>query len=172
MGDTTLKYLCATVVGGTCTYTAVSTAGGPIHLGKALSTPPNFADDVLYSVRSSAGSRGLSLEVLLSRTSLFVHGSTVVDSAIFTRDGAKVGRITTEAFEDTILITRGGHGIGSGLAEDQMKDVVHTDGVQPFVSPTRIFGVLGPTDYKGQTARAFDDIVEARLLPDNGFANA
>ena len=103
------KYLVATDVGGTCTDTVVFAVGEPIHLGKALSTPPNFADGVLDSVRSAASSMGLSLQELLGQTSLFVHGSTVVDNAIFTRDGARVGLITTEGFEDTVLITRGGY---------------------------------------------------------------
>jgi len=172
MGDTTFNYLVATGVGGTCTDTVVFTTGEPIHLGKALSTRPNFPDDVLHSVGSSAGSTCLSLEELLSRTSLFVHGSTVVDNAIFTRDGAKVGRIATEGFEDTSLITTGGYESQGGLAEDRMKNLAHTDVAKPFVSPRCVFGVPEPTDYQGQLARAFDDVVEARLLPDNGFKNA
>jgi len=166
------KYLVATDVGGTCTDTVVFAAGEPIHLGKALSTPPNFADGVLDSVRSAAASMGLSLEELLSQTSLFVHGSTVVDNAIFTRDGARVGLITTEGFEDTLLITRGGYGRWGGLTEDRMKNMVHTDRAQPLVSADCIVGVPERVDYKGAAIRGLDDasIEKAlRYLLDRGI---
>ena len=36
----------------------------------------------------------LSIEDLLAQTKLFVHGSTVVDNIVLTRDGSKVGLIT------------------------------------------------------------------------------
>jgi N-methylhydantoinase A len=164
MGETSAKYLVATDVGGTCTDTVVFTAGEPIHLGKALSTPPNFADGVLDSVRSAAASMGMSLEALLSQTSLFVHGSTVVDNAIFTRGGAQVGLITTEGFEDTILITRGGYGRWGGLTEDRMKNMVHTDRAQSLVSADCIIGVPERTDYKGEAIRALSDESIERAL--------
>ncbi len=158
------KYLVATDVGGTCTDTVVFAAGEPIHLGKALSTPPNFADGVLDSVRSAATSMGLTLEELLGQTSLFVHGSTVVDNAIFTRDGARVGLITTEGFEDTLLITRGGYGRWGGLTEDRMKNMVHTDRAQPLVSADCIVGVPERVDYKGAAIRQLDDAAVEQAL--------
>ena len=54
MADGKRKYMVATDVGGTCTDTVVFAAGEPVRLGKALSTPPNFADGVLDSIRSAA----------------------------------------------------------------------------------------------------------------------
>ncbi|MFM8350284.1 MAG: hydantoinase/oxoprolinase family protein [Actinomycetales bacterium] len=158
------KYLVATDVGGTCTDTVVFAAGEPIHLGKALSTPPNFADGVLDSVRSAASSMGLSLQELLGQTSLFVHGSTVVDNAIFTRDGARVGLITTEGFEDTVLITRGGYGRWGGLTEDRMKNMVHTDRAQPLVRAGCIVGVPERVDYKCAAIRELDDAAIEQAL--------
>ena len=108
MNTVTLKYLVATDVGGTCTDAIVYAAGEPVRLGKALSTPPDFADGVLDSIRSAAAPMDLTLEALLAQTKLFMHGSTVVDNAILTRNGAKTGLITTQGFEDTILVTKTG----------------------------------------------------------------
>lgn len=150
-------YLVATDVGGTCTDTVVFAPGEPIHLGKSLSTPPNFADGVLDSVSSAASTMGLTLQELLSRTSLFVHGSTVVDNAIFTREGARVGLITTEGFEDTLLITRGGYGRWGGLTEDRMKNMVHTERAQALVAADCIVGLPERVDYKGAVLRDLDD---------------
>ena len=111
MGKSKSKnYVVATDVGGTCTDTIVFAPGEPLYLGKALSTPPNFAEGVMNSIRSAGDTMGLSFAELFAATSLFVHGSTVVDNTLLTRDGALTGLLTTEGFEDTLLITRGAYG--------------------------------------------------------------
>lgn len=153
----TQKYLVATDVGGTCTDTVVFAEGESIVLGKSLSTPPNFADGVLESLGSAATSMGLTVEELLSQTSLFIHGSTVVDNSIFTRDGGTVGLITTEGFEDTIFVTRGGYGRWGGLTEERMKNMVHTDRAVPLVSHDRVIGVPERVDYKGSVLQPLSD---------------
>jgi N-methylhydantoinase A len=102
----------------------VFAAGEPVRLGKALSTPPNFADGVLDSIHSAAQTMNLSREELLGQTKLFVHGSTVVDNIVLTREGSKVGLITTRGFEDTLLMTRAAYGRWGGLTEDRIKHPV------------------------------------------------
>ena len=101
------RYIVATDVGGTCTDTIVFAEGEPVHIGKALSTPPNFGEGVINSVRSCAKTMGISIEELFAQTQLFVHGSTVVDNTVLTRDGAVTGLVTTAGFEDTLAVTRG-----------------------------------------------------------------
>jgi N-methylhydantoinase A len=150
MPDMLRKYLVATDVGGTCTDTIVFAAGEPVRLGKALSTPPNFADGVLDSIQSAAKSMGMPLTELLAQTKLFVHGSTVVDNIVLTREGAKVGLITTRGFEDTLLMTRGAYGRWGGLTEDRIKHPVKTDRAPSLVAPDCIVGVAERTDYKGE----------------------
>jgi N-methylhydantoinase A len=100
---------------------------------------------------------GLSLTELISQATLFVHGSTVVDNAILTRDGAKIGLVTTEGFEDTLHITRGGYGRWAGLTEDKMKDMVNTDRADPLVERELIIGVPERVDYKGAIIRELDE---------------
>ena len=46
------NYLVATDVGGTCTDTIVFAAGEPAHLGKTLSSPPDFSVGVMDSIDS------------------------------------------------------------------------------------------------------------------------
>ncbi len=157
-------YVIATDVGGTCTDTVVFAAGEPVHIGKALSTPPDFANGVLDSIRSAADSMGVGLEDLLKRTGLFTHGSTVVDNALLTRDGARTGLITTEGFEDTLLVTRGAYGRWAGLAEEGLKHPVKTDRAPPLVPAARIRGVPERVDYKGAVIRELDeDAAEAAI---------
>jgi len=164
MNSTKRKFLVATDVGGTCTDTIAFAAGEPVHLGKALSTPPNFAEGVLDSIRSAAIPMGLTLEGLLAQTELFVHGSTVVDNAIFTREGAKIGLVTTAGFEDTLLVTRGAYGRWGGLTEDRMKHPVKTERARPLVDPDCIAGVAERTDYKGAILRELDLAETERCL--------
>ena len=103
MSEAANEYVVATDVGGTCTGTCTDTVvfavGEPIQLGKALSTPPNFADGVMASIASAAHAMDLSTTDLLAATRLFIHGTTVIDNAILTRQGPRTGLITTEGFE-------------------------------------------------------------------------
>ncbi|MFI0845880.1 hydantoinase/oxoprolinase family protein [Mesorhizobium sp. IMUNJ 23232] len=149
-------YIVATDVGGTCTDTIVVTSAGEIHIGKALSTPPDFADGVLNSIQSAAEIMGISRRELLERTSLFVHGSTVVDNTVLTREGARTGLITTEGFEDTLLVTRGAYGRWSGLTEEGIKNPVKTDRAPALVETGAIAGVRERVDCNGEVVEALD----------------
>ena len=153
----TRKYMVATDVGGTCTDTIVFAAGEPAHLGKTLSTPPDFSVGVIHSIRSAADAMGISLADLLTQTSLFMHGSTVVDNTILTREGARTGLITTRGFEDTVLMTRGAYGRWGGLTEDRIKHPVKTERAQPLVAPDCIVGVPERADYKGAIIQELDE---------------
>jgi N-methylhydantoinase A len=164
MPDGRRKYMVATDVGGTCTDTVVFAAGEPVRLGKALSTPPNFADGVLDSIRSAAQTMNLSLEHLLAQTKLFVHGSTVVDNIVLTRNGSKVGLITTRGFEDTLLITRAAYGRWGGLTEDRIKHPVKTNRAPSLVEPNCVIGVAERVDYKGEILLPLDAAEAERVV--------
>jgi N-methylhydantoinase A len=151
------KYMVATDVGGTCTDTIVFAAGEPAYLGKTLSTPPDFSVGVIHSIRSAADELGISLADLLTQTSLFMHGSTVVDNTILTREGARTGLVTTRGFEDTVLMTRGAYGRWGGLTEDRIKHPVKTERPPPLVAPDCIVGVPERADYKGAIIQELDE---------------
>lgn len=151
------RFVIATDVGGTCTDTLIFADGAPLVVGKALSTPPNFADGVINSIRSALAGAGLTLESLLGRTQLFVHGSTVAENTLLTRDGARTGLITTAGFEDTLPVTRGAYGRWGGLPEDELKHVVMTEHAAPLVPSERIRGIAGRVDYKGAVVVDLDD---------------
>ncbi|MFN8722506.1 MAG: hydantoinase/oxoprolinase family protein [Rhodospirillales bacterium] len=164
MASPSRTYMVATDVGGTCTDTIVFADGEPVRLGKSLSTPPNFADGVLDSICDAARSMGMTLEDLLARTKLFVHGSTVVDNTVLTRDGARTGLITTAGFEDTLLVTRGAYGRWSGLSEDRIKHPVRTERAPALVDADRIVGVAERTDYKGAVLLPLEEAEAERAV--------
>lgn len=157
-------FIVATDVGGTCTDTIVFCEGDPVRIGKALSTPPNFGEGVIDSVRSCVASMGLTLEQLFAQTQIFVHGSTVVDNTVLTQDGAVTGLVTTAGFEDTLLATRGAYGRWAGLPEDEIKHPVMTERAAPLVPGERICGVPERVDYKGAVLRELDEAATEKAL--------
>jgi len=164
LADRQSAYIVAVDVGGTCTDCVVFRDGKSFQFGKALSTPPNFAQGVLDSVRVTAASMGMELKDLLQSTKLFLHGSTVVDNTIFTRDGARTGLITTAGFEDTLLVTRGAYGRWSGQPEESIKHPVASSRPEPLVPRARIAGVRERVDYKGAVLEPLNEAdVEAAV---------
>jgi N-methylhydantoinase A len=163
-------FVIATDVGGTCTDTVIFSPQRAVVLGKVFSTPPNFATGVVDSIRSAAAEINLDLCSLLRRTRLFIHGSTVVDNTILTREGAPTGLITTEGFEDTILMTRGAYGRWGGLTEEKLKHPVHTDRSPPLVAPDCIVGVPERVDYKGAILWDLNEDVAEQALRHLVFA--
>lgn len=153
----TRKYVIATDVGGTCTDTVVFAAGEPVRIGKALSTPPDYATGIFDSITTAADSMGTSLDDLLAQTYLFIHGSTVVDNTILTRDGSEVGLISTAGFEDTILVTRGAYGRWGGLTEDRLKHIVKTERAESLVKAENICGVHERVDSVGDVVIDLDE---------------
>ena len=159
-----MSYVVATDVGGTCTDTVIVEDGRSVFIGKALSTPPDFADGVIASIRSAAAAMQVSLEDIFRQTSLFVHGSTVVDNTLLERKGARTGLITTAGFEDTLLVTRGAYGRWSGLSEEGLKHPVATDRPAPLVPFGLIRGVTERVDYKGAIVRELDEAEVAEAV--------
>jgi N-methylhydantoinase A len=152
-----MSYIVATDVGGTCTDTVIASDDGHIEIGKVLSTPPQFANGVLDSVRTTAAAMGLTLEQLLADTRLFVHGSTVVDNILLTHSGTATALLTTAGFEDTLRVTRGAYGRWAGLPEDQVKHPVATDRPPPLVDIADVVGIRERIDYQGAVVEALDE---------------
>ena len=157
------SYVIAVDVGGTCTDCVVYAAGAPAHLGKAFSTPPDFARGVLDAIDSAAMAMGLTRDGLLGRASLFLHGSTVVDNTLFTRSGERTGLVTTAGFEDTLAMTRGAYGRWSGQPEEVIKHPVATNRPAPLVPRERVVGVRERVDYKGAVIQTLDEAPSRRF---------
>ena len=90
----------ATDIGGTFTdMVYLDEQSGEISIAKAPTTPHDFAEGVLTTLDKVDG-----LET--SRTSFFVHGTTVIINALTERKGVKTGLITTRGFRDVLEIGR------------------------------------------------------------------
>jgi N-methylhydantoinase A len=93
--------------GGTFTDAVLVDANGQVHTCKNLSQPENPAHGVLDCLAMLAASLELSLQQLIGKCGLFIHGSTVATNVILELSGARVGLLVTEGFRDSLEIRRG-----------------------------------------------------------------
>lgn len=135
-------------IGGTFTDCVVVDEVGELTIGKALSTPDNFAIGVLDAVRDAAKSLGIaSEEELLRAAKLFFHGCTVGDNTLLTRSGAKTALITTKGFADTIFMMRGR--VTEGLTEAEAAHFYGLCKPEPIVPRSLVGEVIERTDSQG-----------------------
>jgi N-methylhydantoinase A len=161
----TTSYNIGVDIGGTFTDCVAVDTDGNISLGKAPSTPPDFARGVIDAVADAAQNLGLgSVEELLRATRLFFHACTVSENTLFVREGAKTALVTTKGFADAVLMTRGTTAMGlteyEGFHEATLKKP------DSFVPRQLIKELTERVDYKGAILVPLD-IEEARRVVDN-----
>jgi len=164
------QYIIGIDTGGTFTDVVVLGDTGEVWTAKASTTPDDFSRGVMDAVKEAAGAVGVEMSELLGRSTLFKHGSTVATNALITRNGCKVGLITTRGFEDTTEIMRA-IGRVDGLSGDEIKHVTWITKPDPFVPRERVVGVRERMDYQGNEIVPLNraDVMEAirRLIEDD-----
>ncbi len=86
-------------IGGAFTdLVAFNEETGEITWVKGETTPLNLSEGVINVVKKS--------KLDLSKLSMFIHGQTLVINSIVTRDGAKVGLLTTKGHRDVLILQR------------------------------------------------------------------
>lgn len=142
------QYIVGVDIGGTFTDCVVVSDRGKVTIGKALSTPDDFAQGAVNAVRDAANNLGLPNEdAVLGSSRLFFHACTVGDNTLITRAGAKTGLITTKGFADTLLMMRGR--ITEGMTEAEADHLAALSKPEPFVPRRLTDEVFERIDYKG-----------------------
>jgi N-methylhydantoinase A len=134
--------------GGTFTDCVVIDAGGRITTAKAPSTPDDFSEGVMESLRLAAERLGLATETLLGDTARLALGTTVGTNTMLQRRGARVGLITTQGHRDVIHIMRGARGV-PGLNNVQVLHFPESGKPDPIVPKPFIAEVSERVDCKG-----------------------
>ena len=149
------EYIVGVDIGGTFTDCVVLSESGKITIGKALSTPDDFAQGAVNAVADAARTLGLSGDdEVLRSTRLFFHACTIGENTLITRAGAKTGLITTKGFADTLLMMRGR--ITDGLTDEEATHLAAMSKPEPFVRRRFIEEVSERIDYKGEVIMALD----------------
>ena len=142
-----MEYVLGVDIGGTFTDCVAVDEDGTVILGKALSTPDDFAIGALNAVADAAHNLGLSDTDLLASTELFFHACTVADNTLITRTGPKTGLLTTAGFGDTLLIMRGR--TTEGLTESEAFRASTQNKPDPIIPRALTEEVAERVDYKG-----------------------
>ena len=100
------KFVIGTDIGGTFTDTVVMNSTGEVSFFKVPSAPADNTKGVLASIDLASQEMGLSHNDFLATVDTFFHGTTVGMNAVLTRQGSKVGFITTRGFKDTLPMMR------------------------------------------------------------------
>ena len=144
-----MAYIIGIDTGGTFTDCVVMDADGRIVTAKAASTPDDFSEGVMESLRLAAERVGLTTEALLRDTARLALGTTVGTNAMLQRRGARVGLITTRGHRDVIHIMRGARGV-PGLNSVQVLHFPESGKPDPIVPKPFITEVSERVDCKGE----------------------
>ncbi len=124
----------ATDVGGTFTdLVYLDETSGQLGTAKTSTTPANFAEGILETLRKST--------LMIAATRFFVHGSTIIINALTERKGAKTALITTAGFRDVLEIGRANR--------PDLYNLYYTK-PKPFVPRYLRLEVRGRMNYKGE----------------------
>jgi N-methylhydantoinase A len=157
-----MQYVLGVDIGGTFTDCVVVDEDGNVSVGKALSTPDDFAIGAIDAVRDAARNIGLRDEGELIRSArFFFHACTIGDNTLITRAGAKTALVTTRGFADAILMMRGL--VTQGLSPIDAAHISALTKPEPLVPRTLIEEVAERIDYKGAIIFPID-LAEAQTV--------
>ena len=94
--------------GGTFTDLVFEDEMGRLRMFKAETTPHDPVEGILTAVGLAADSMSLSMEELLGKGELFIHGTTHAVNAIITENTAKTALLTTKGHRDVLVLREGG----------------------------------------------------------------
>jgi N-methylhydantoinase A len=143
-------------IGGTFTDCAAIGPDGATRTGKVPTRPTDRARSFFEAIEEAASRFGLSLDELLRQADRIVHGTTTGTNALITREGAKVGLVTTNGHGDAIAIMKGA-GRLAGLDGDRLLDMPHTDKPEQLVTRSLVTEVTERIDFEGEVVVGLDD---------------
>ena len=92
--------------GGTFTESVVLDTQGEFHEFKTPTTPWDFSEGVLNTIKEAANYYQISLKDFLKQTEWIVHGTTVSTNALVQRKLSRTALITSKGFRDIIEMRR------------------------------------------------------------------
>ena len=92
--------------GGTFTESVVLDTQGEFHEFKTPTTPWDFSEGVINTIKEGANYYQISVEDFLKQTEWIVHGTTVSTNALVQRKLPRAALITTKGFRDIIEMRR------------------------------------------------------------------
>lgn len=134
--------------GGTFTDLVVEDDRGEVRMFKSPTVSDDPAAGVLGAIALAAESHGVSVEAMLRRTDLLIHGTTHAINAIVTGKTARTAFLTTEGHPDVLTLREGGRA-------DPFDHL--TSFPAPYVPRHLTFEVPERMDWRGEVLRPLDE---------------
>ena len=103
-----MDYRVSVDTGGTFTDVVVTDSDGNFTVGKALTDKKRAFNSINAGLTVAAEQLRTTTEKLLSKTSVFIYGTTRATNGIVERKTAKTAFLTTSGFPDILLLKEGG----------------------------------------------------------------
>lgn len=131
------------------TFIDVVIQGGPEPvIGKALTTHDRVFRGLSSALDFAAEQLGLIGNQVIADTDLFIYGTTRATNAIVTRNTAKTALLTTDGFQDVLVLKEGGKQDGYDFSKQYP---------EPYIPRSRTFGLLERVDSEGAVVTALDE---------------
>ncbi len=155
--------------GGTFTDVVVA-VGGRLVYAKAPTTPHRLAEGCMKGVEIAAQDLGMSLEELLRNTESFIFSTTFATNALIQKIGPRLGLITTEGFEDLLVIGKGSSW-SDKMTVKEMRNIARVEKPKQLIPRDMTVGVKERIDTRGEIIRPLDEddvLGKVRSLVDKG----
>jgi len=142
-------------IGGTFTDCLVM-FGGKLVFSKAYTTPYNLSVGFMRAMEDAAKKLNISVNELLSKTDIIRYSTTIAMNRLIERKGPRLGLITTEGFQDVILVGRGSQW-QDGLKVREKAALPLVSKPEPLIPRKLIVGVKERIDCFGNVVIPLDE---------------
>lgn len=150
-----MNYRISIDTGGTFTDVVVTDDSGRYVLGKALTDHSRVFNGIRGALKVAAEQMGLTTDLLLSHTELFIYGTTRATNAIVEQKVAKTAMLVTKGFPDILTFREG----GKARPHDFSRPFP-----QPFIPRRHTFEINERIDAEGGVVKALDDVELSKIV--------
>lgn len=141
-----------------------------VAYAKSPTTPNRLAEGILNAVAAASEDLGIIPDELLQNMETFRFSTTYATNALIQKVGPKLGLITTEGFEDLLVIGKGSSWADK-MTVKEMRNVARVVKPEPLIPREMTVGLKERIDSNGRILRPLDeeDLIEkVEFLLDKG----
>ena len=142
-------------IGGTFTDCLVR-YGERVEWCKTRTTGFDLGKGMIEAIEDAARRLSVPAEELLSNTDIIRYSTTLALNTLLQAKGPKLGYITTEGFEDNLLIGRASQW-QDGKSVKEMRNIARAQKPDPLIQRENMVGVKERVDYRGEIVRPLDE---------------
>lgn len=150
-----MKGTVAVDIGGTFTD-CLALWEDQIYFVKTPTTGYDLSVGFMKALKEIASNMEIPIDNLLSETEMILYSTTIAMNRLIERKGSLLGLITTEGFEDTLVMGKGAQW-SDGLTISEMRNVAQIDKPIPLVPREMIVGTKERIDSRGEVIRPLDE---------------